>query len=472
MKDVSLSNSKLAVFGSTKRRGTSAERDPALQALIEADVPYAVIFGKSWLLHVRDVLKATPEENLEMIVETIEYLRSHGIRVVFDAEHFFDGWSDSPVYALSVLRSASSAGAEVLVLCDTNGGSLPSQVYEIVRRVRSELDGVIGIHAHDDSGCATANTLLAVEAGARHVQGTFIGLGERCGNADLVQIIPALMLKMGFKTLRDGSRERLRKLTEVARLISSITGFQLLPNHPYVGRNAFAHKGGVHIDAMIKNPRTYEHIDPYLVGNERILSVSEYAGRAALMDLARRVGLSLSKNELWAVTEEVKRMESMGYHLEPAEATVTLLLMKHAGIYRELFEVKSWWVESINIGKKVSRAIVTISVNGEVVTAMGEGVGPVHALDEALKNGISTQFPPLKDARLTDYKVYVVDSKDGTAAQVRVYTEFTWRDKSWVTTHVSHNIIEASLSAIIDGYRFLLLAIEPGLLGDGSRHQT
>ncbi|MCS7145899.1 MAG: citramalate synthase [Aigarchaeota archaeon] len=465
-KNLSLSNSVLAVFGSTKHRSSRVDQDPVLQALVEADVPVAVVFGKSWLLHVREVLKATPDENLTMISETIEYLRGHGMRVIFDAEHFFDGWKDSPDYALSVLRAARSSGAETLVLCDTNGGTLPSELFEIVKNVKSAVNGPIGIHAHNDSGCATANSLLAVEAGVRHVQGTFIGLGERCGNADLVQLIPSLTLKMGFKTLKDGDPERLKRLTEIARFISSVTGFHMLPNHPYVGRNAFAHKGGVHIDAMMKHPRTYEHIDPTLVGNERILSVSEYAGRSALMDLARRLGLSLSKEELTAVTAEVKRLEASGYHLEPAEATVTLLLLKHMGLYRELFDVKNWWVESVNIGRKISRAILTIAVDGDIVTATGEGVGPVHALDEAIRSGISVRFPALRDVSLTDYKVYVVDSKEGTAAYVRVFTEFTWRGRSWVTTHVSNNIVEASLAAIIDGYRYLLLALEPGLLNN------
>ncbi len=466
VKSISLTHSKLAVFGSTKHKNSKVDQDPMLKSLVEADVPYAVVFGKSWLLHVREVLRTTPEENLELIDETVNYLKGHGIRVIFDAEHFFDGWKDSPDYALSVLRVAREAGAETLVLCDTNGGTLPSELLSIVKGVRSEINAPLGIHAHNDAGCATANSLVAVEAGVRHVQGTFIGLGERCGNADLAQIIPALRLKMGFKMLKDGDIERLKKLTEVARFIASVTGFHLAPNHPYVGRNAFAHKGGVHIDAIIKHPRTYEHIDPSMVGNERVLSISDQAGRSALMDLARRIGLNLSKEELRAATEEVKRMEALGYHLEPAEATVILLILKHIGMYRELFEVKNWWVESVNIGRRISRAIVTISVNGDIVTAMGEGVGPVHALDEAVRSGISSRFPALKDVSLTDYKVHVVDSKEGTAAYVRVFTEFTWRERSWVTTSVSNNIIEASLSAIIDGYRYLLLALEPGLLNN------
>jgi len=466
LKNITLVNSELAVFGSTRRKNFDIDHDPVLQPLISSDVKYAVIFGKSWILHVREVLKTTPEENLNMVSETIEYLRSHGMEVLFDAEHFFDGWKESREYALAVLRAAVEAGARTIVLCDTNGGALPSEVLSIVREVRSIFSVPLGIHTHNDAGCAVANSLVAVEAGARHVQGTFIGLGERCGNADLAQIIPALRLKMGYTVLKDGDPDRLKKLTEVARLISGITGFHISPNHPYIGRNAFAHKAGVHIDAIIKHPRTYEHIDPDAVGNERVLSISELGGRASIMDLARRVGLNLSKEELTSVTEAVKRMEAEGYHLEPAEATVTLLILKHHGMYKEFFEVKNWWVESVNIGKKISRAIVTIAVNGDIVTALGEGVGPVHALDEALRNGVSARFPALKDVNLSDYKVYVVDSKDGTAAFIRVFTEFTWRDKSWVTTHVSNNIIEASLSAIIDGYRYLLLVLEPGLLSN------
>ncbi len=442
----------------------TAEQDQILQTLVSIDVPYAVIFGKSWTLHVEEVLKTSYEENLEMVVDTVQYLREHGFEVIFDAEHFFDGYEDDPDYALAVLRSAEEAGARTIVLCDTNGGTLPGRVSEVVRRVRSEIRAPLGIHTHNDAGCAVANTLMAVSSGVRHVQGTFIGLGERCGNADLTQVIPSLRLKMGYTVLRDGSAERLRKLTEISRFIAGVTGFYLSPNHPYVGKNAFAHKGGVHIDAVLKKPRSYEHIDPSLVGNERALSVSEYGGRAALIDLARRIGLQLGKEELSSLSEKIKRMEAEGYHLEPAEATVTLLLLKHVGLHRDFFEVKSWWVESINIGQKVSRAIVTIGVNGDVVTAVGEGVGPVHALDGAIRNAVSNRFPSLRGVALTDYKVYVVDSRDGTGAAVRVFAEFSWNEKIWVTTSVSKNIIEASLAAIIDGYRYLLSVLEPGLI--------
>ncbi len=442
----------------------TAEQDQILQTLVSIDVPYAVIFGKSWTLHVEEVLKTSLEENLEMVAGTVQYLREHGFEVIFDAEHFFDGYEDDPDYALAVLRSAEEAGARTIVLCDTNGGTLPDRVSEVVRRVRAEIRAPLGIHTHNDAGCAVANTLTAVGSGVRHVQGTFIGLGERCGNADLAQVIPSLRFKMGYLVLKDGSPERLRKLTEISRFIAGVTGFYLSPNHPYVGKNAFAHKGGVHIDAVLKKPRSYEHIDPSLVGNERALSVSEYGGRAALIDLARRIGLQLGKEELSSLSERIKRMEAEGYHLEPAEATVTLLLLKHVGLHRDFFEVKSWWVESINIGQKVSRAIVTIGVNGDVVTAVGEGVGPVHALDEAIRNAVSNRFPSLKGVALTDYKVYVVDSRDGTGAAVRVFAEFSWNEKSWVTTSVSKNIIEASLAAIIDGYHYLLSVLEPGLI--------
>jgi 2-isopropylmalate synthase len=441
-----------------------ADKDPILRTLVSIDVPYAVIFGKSWTLHVEEVLKASREENLEMVVDTIQYLREHGFEVVFDAEHFFDGYKDDPDYALSVLRSAEEAGARTIVLCDTNGGTLPHEVSRIVGEVRRVVRAPLGIHTHNDGGCAVANSLVAVEGGVRHVQGTFIGLGERCGNADLVQVIPALRLKMGYLCLKDGDLARLKRLTEVSRFIAGVTGFSLPVNHPYVGKNAFAHKGGVHIDAMLKTPRSYEHIDPSLVGNDRVLSVSEYGGRAALLDLARRVGLQLTKEDLGALTEQIKRMEAEGYHFEPAEATVILLLLKHLKLHRDFFEVKSWWVESINIGQKVSRAIVTIAINGDVVTAVGEGVGPVHALDLAVRNAVSNRFPSLKGVTLSDYKVYVVDSKDGTGAAVRVFAEFAWNGQTWVTTHVSKNIIEASLAAIIDGYHYLLSVLEPGLL--------
>lgn len=457
-KQLSLTHSRLAAFGSTRRRDLKVGEDPSIDAILRADVGTAVIFGKSWLLHVHEVLRCGAEENVEIVRETVEYLREHGLEVIFDAEHFFDGWRDSPKYAMSVVKAAEEAGSRVVVLCDTNGGSLTSEIREVVRRVRRELSAPLGIHTHNDAGLAVANSLTAVEEGARHVQGTINGLGERCGNADLIQIIPSLALKMRMKVL-GGAEEKLRMLTRVAMIVAELSNIELKPNHPYVGKHAFAHKGGVHIDAMMKNPRTYEHIEPSLVGNERLISVSELAGRAALLAQAKKLGLGLSKAELGRALEEVKRMEAEGYHLEPADATVSLIILRSMGRLPVFFKIRTWWVETFDIGRITARAIVSIDVNGEAVTAMGEGVGPVHALDEAIKAAVSKKFPELIDTRLVNYKVTVVDSADGTAAAVRVFVEFAGAGSEWATTAVSKNIVEASLKAIIDGYVYRLAVL-------------
>ena len=419
----------------------------------------AVIFGKSWLLHVREVLRCTDEENLDMITDTIEYLRGHGMEVIFDAEHFYDGFKDSPKYALSVVRSAYEAGARVVVLCDTNGGTLPSELSRITRRVREEIGCPLGIHTHNDSGVAVANTLAAVEEGARHVQGTINGLGERCGNADLCQVIPNLALKMGFRVLGGDGVGRLKLLTQTARLVAELSNRELSPYHPFVGRHAFAHKGGVHIDAMLKHPRTYEHIDPALVGNERIISISELSGRSALQYQAQKLGLSLDKNELTRALEEIKKLESLGYHLEPADATVSLILLHSIGVRPDFFKIRTWWVEVFDIGRQMAKAIVSLDVNGEAVTEIGEGVGPVHALDEAIRKALLRKFPELKDTHLVNYKVAVIDSGDGTAAAVRVFVEFMSGEKRWATTAVSRNILEASLKAVTDGYTYNLAVL-------------
>ena len=454
-----MSNSRVAAFGSTRRKGVKPENDPSLDALLRSDVKVAVIFGKSWLLHVEEVLRCTAEENLDMISETVEYLRGHGMDVIFDAEHFFDGFKENPDYALEVVRRAYSAGARVIVLCDTNGGTLPTQLREITKTVKHEVGCPLGIHTHNDSGVAVANTLAAVEEGARHVQGTINGLGERCGNADLCQVIPNLALKMGYSLLGGRARERLRSLTALAHFVEELSGRPLPKNHPYVGRYAFAHKGGVHIDAMLKHPRTYEHIDPSLVGNERIISISELAGKAALQHHAQRLGIGMDKQAFAAALDEVKRLEAMGYHLEPADATVSLILLRSIGYEPSYFKVRTWWVETLDIGKLIARAIVSLDINGEAVTETGEGVGPVHALDEAVRNAILRKFPELKDTTLVNYKVTVIDTRDGTAAAVRVFTEFKSGESQWATTAVSRNIVEASLKAVMDGYTYRLATL-------------
>ncbi|MCS7134144.1 MAG: citramalate synthase, partial [Candidatus Caldarchaeum sp.] len=456
----SFSNSRLAAFGSTRRPNVKPKDDVSLNAILKADVPTAVIFGKSWVLHVLEVLRTTPEENLNMVFDTVEYLREHGLEVVFDAEHFFDGYRDSPQYALDVLRRAKEAGAKTIVLCDTNGGTLPFRVGEIVRRVKRELDKPLGIHAHNDCGVAVANSLTAVVEGVRHVQGTMIGLGERCGNADLTQIIPNLVLKMNYRVLRSG--EAVKKLKDVAYYVSEVAGFPIPPSYPFYGVNAFAHKGGVHIDAILKNPRTYEHVDPSLLGMERMLSVSELAGRAVLVNTASKLGFNLSKEQVSNLLEKIKRLEAVGYHFEPADATVSLMVLEEVGYDVERLKVRTWWVEVVEAGRVSARAVVSMDIDGEAVTEMAEGVGPVHALDAAVRAAVLKRYPKLKSTQLVNYKVSVIDTKDATAAAVRVFIEFGDDGSRWATTAVSRNIVEASLKAIVDGYSYKLLVLDGG----------
>lgn len=460
VKKNTLANSKLAAFGSTRRAYTRVEDDVTMKSIIESEVPVAVVFGKAWTLHVREVLRCTEEENINMIADSINYLREHGLEVIFDAEHFFDGWKESSSYAMNVINTAFESGARTVVLCDTNGGTLPSEIREIIRQVRKTFKGSLGIHAHNDAGLAVANTLIAVEEGVRHVQGTMIGLGERCGNADLTILIPTLSVKLGYNMLKGKARENLRRLTEIAHHIADLLNINISPNHPYIGRHAFAHKAGVHVDAILKNPRTYEHIDPAIVGNERLLSISELSGRSALLYYAEKMGIKLSNDELAKALREIKELEGKGYQLEAADATISLIILKAMGRLPKFFSVRTWWVETLDIGRVFSRAIVSLDVNDETITVIGEGVGPVHALDEAIRSAVSKKFPMLSNVRLINYKVTVLDSDDGTAATVRVYTEFLFDNKNWATTSVSRNIVEASLKAILDGYVYLLATMD------------
>jgi 2-isopropylmalate synthase len=457
-RNLSLSHSRIAAFGSTRRADTKPENDQSLNALIKSDVDLAVIFGKSWVLHVMEVLRCPLETNLDMIRDTIEYLKAHGLEVIFDAEHFFDGYKESADYAMRVLLTAEEAGARTLVLCDTNGGSLPTEVGSITEKVFKNVRTALGIHTHNDCGLAVANTLAAVLEGARHVQGTMVGLGERCGNADLTQVIPNIVLKLRMRVLE--SQESLKKLAGVAAYIAEVSNIQLASNHPFIGKNAFAHKAGVHIDAMLKNPRTYEHIDPSLLGVERTISVSELAGRSALINHAKKIGLELSKNDVAKALEEVKELEAAGYHLEPADATISLIILRAVGKYQQRLKVRTWWVESLDVGRVTSKAIVSLDVDGEAVTESAEGVGPVHALDGAIRAAVLRKFSEMEKTQLTNYKVSVIDTKDATAAGVRVFTEFSDGEKQWATTAVSRNILEASLKAIVDGYIYKLNLLE------------
>ncbi|MEM1664064.1 MAG: citramalate synthase [Pyrobaculum sp.] len=459
MREYKLSRAKLAAFGSTRRRGVRPHMDESLNSIIEADVPVAVIFGKSWTLHVEKVLETTWEENLAMISESVEYLREHGLEVIYDAEHFYQGYLEDFEKALASIEAAWRAGARVVVLADTNGGTPPHEVYRITAEVKRRFPNMrLGAHMHNDIGCAVANTLMAVAAGARHVQGTINGVGERTGNADLVAVLPTLELKMGFRVLREEEPPaKFSKLRAVSRLVYEALGAQPNPYQPYVGDFAFAHKGGVHADAVRKVPRAYEHVDPALVGNRRVFIVSEVAGSSSLvLKLAEELGISLDKRAegVRSALEEIKKLERVGYSFDVASASAVLILLRHIGAYREMFRLVEWRV--LTGPTAASYAVVKVRVGDRELLTAGEGVGPVHAVDVALRNALTTAFPDLADVYLRDYRVVLPTSVKSTESVVRVTVEFTDGSRVWRTVGVSSNVVEASIKAIIDAYDFAL----------------
>ncbi|WP_069807265.1 citramalate synthase [Vulcanisaeta thermophila] len=453
MKNHSLSHSKLAVFGSTRRKGVRVEEDQNVRAILDSGVDVAVIVGKSWTLHVTEVLRTTLEENLEMIYDTIRYLRDHGLRVIFDAEHFYQGFRENPDYAMRVVKTAEEAGAEVVVLADTNGAMLPHEVHEITARMVREVKVKVGLHMHNDSGCAVANTIMGVLAGARHVQGTINGLGERTGNADLVQVIPNLALKMGFKVLKNPNG--LRRLREVSRLVYELSGLQPNPYQPYVGDYAFSHKAGYHVDGVMKVTRAYEHVDPGLVGNARRFVVSELSGAANLVVYLDELGFDIDKNDpgLRRALSKIKEMENMGYSFDLAPASAVLIILREMGLFRDRITVDYYKVVSDD---RVHVAVV--KVNGEIGVA--EGVGPVHAIDLAIRNAISKLFPELNRVSLTDYRVVLPGEVKSTESVVRVLIELSDGVRRWRTLGVSGSIIKASLDALVDGYNYAVLISE------------
>ncbi len=461
IKNISLKNSEIVAFGSTRKKDVKPGKDSMLNALLETEVKTAVIFGKAWNLHVTEVLQTTLDENLRMVEDSIEYLKNHNLDVIFDAEHFFDGFKDNHEYALKVVKKAEEAGAKVIVLCDTNGGALITDVQSIVERTKAELKAPIGIHCHNDSGLAIANTLIAILKGVNHVQTTINGLGERCGNADLCQLLPTLQLKMGLRALVNNKpiNEQLKDLSDLSKYVYELTNLPPNPYQPYVGKNAFAHKGGVHIDAILKQPRAYEHIEPSLVGNRRELSISELSGRAGVMNMALRLGIKLDKQSevVDKVLNEIKNMEAQGYHFEDANATVHLIFLKALGYNLYPFQVQLWRVSTMKNNFKFTSGEVMVKVDDEVLYEASIGVGPVHALDQALRKALLKCFPQLKSVNLINYKVTVVDSASGTASTVRVFIEFKDNSFQWATTAVSDNIIDASAMALIGGYAYRLI---------------
>jgi len=447
---------RIAAFGSTRHWKFPVDQDPNLRALLEANTPTVTIFGKTWDFHVLEALGISLEQNLELIRESVAFLKSHDREVIFDAEHFFDGFRANREYAFDVLQAAASAGADWVVLCDTNGGSLPGDLGRITSLVCGK-HGRVGIHCHNDAELGVANSLVAVEAGARMVQGCFNGYGERIGNANLTSIIPNLELKMGFRTV---GPEKLKGLSTLAFFVSETANVALPYNQPYVGKSAFAHKGGIHVSAILKDARTYEHVVPELVGNSRRVLVSDLSGKSNLLYKIREFGdIDLARLDLNALVQDVKQLEYEGFQFEGAEASLKLLVQKHIGGAVQPFHVKGFRVivdQAID-GNFLSEATVKVSVGGLQEHTASEGNGPVHALDRATKKALGRFFPEIQNTHLIDYKVRVLDAKESTAAKVRVLIESTDGEESWTTVGVSTNVIEASWRAIIDSLLYKLV---------------
>lgn len=457
MAEIKLKNAVLVAFGSTRRAGLKVEEDPGLRALLDCGALATAIVGKTWDFHVSNVLRCSLDDNIRLCADSVAYLKKQGLKVFFDAEHFFDGYKNNPSYAISVLKAAAEAGAEALVLCETNGGCLPEEVFDITKAVCRELGSVtIGIHTHNDTDCAVANALAAVRAGARQVQGTINGMGERSGNANLCTILPNLTLKMGYQTV--GS-ESLKRLTELSRFVFEIANLAPVINMPYVGESAFAHKGGLHIDALRKNEKTYEHVHPSAVGNTRRFLISELSGSSNVLDKLERKKIATDKKTAAKILKAVQDLENEGYQFETAEASFDLLVKKTLGEYAPSFELVKY---HINVERRISDGMVTeatvkLKVGGKVEHVVAEGDGPVNALDKALRKALEHFYTNLKEMSLVDYKVRVVNAKAGTAAKVRVVIETRDRDDLWGTVGVSENIIEASWLALVDSIEYKLL---------------
>ena len=454
-RDLELETAVVSAFGSTRRKDIAPEDDPGLRALLETGCSALCIFGKAWSLHVTETLRAPLEENVRMVHDSVAYLKAAGRTVFFDAEHFFDGYKHDASYALEVCHAASEAGADAIVLCDTNGGTLPQEVLRIVRAMALVVDRPLGIHAHNDNGCGVANSLLAIDAGCTHVQGTVNGYGERAGNADLTAIIPALVLKMGDPCV---SADQLRLLTEISHFVAETANITPNPHQPYVGASAFAHKGGVHASAAARLPEAYEHIDPVAVGNLARVIVSELAGKASLTMKAKEMGIELAADEptVSAVLDSIKELEYRGYSFEAADASLEIMLRKKIGTYEPFFKLESFRciMEKREDGRVMTEATIKVHVGDERFIATAEGNGPVNALDGALRLAIGRFYPDLDLVQLTDFKVRVLDEKKGTGAVTRVLIETSDGEKSWGTVGVSENIIEASWEALVDSVEY------------------
>jgi 2-isopropylmalate synthase len=451
-----LEHAKIAAFGSTRRKNVRPEEDANLDLLLQAETPVVTLVGKSWDLHVKDVLRVDLDENLAMIGESVAFIKAHDKEVIFDAEHFFDGYKENPEHALATLLAASENGADMLVLCDTNGGAMPWEVAEIVATLAEQIDTQIGIHTHEDSGCAVANSLVAVRAGAVQVQGTINGYGERVANANLCTIIPDLQIKMGFRCIPE---EKLARLTELSRYVAEVANLSHDNHLPYVGASAFAHKGGLHADAMMKNSRSYQHIPPSVVGNQRRTVVSELSGRSTLFDKSQQFGVDANNEQTRKVLTQIKNLESQGFTFEGAEASVELMLHRAHPAYVPPFELIDFMVlvERRRGRGLLAEASVKVRVGPKLMHTVAEGNGPVNALDAALRKALVDVYPQLSSVKLVDYKVRILDSDTGTAATVRVLIDTKDGSRSWSTVGASTNIIEASWRALADSMEYAVL---------------
>jgi 2-isopropylmalate synthase len=458
-KKLRLKNAKLAAFGATRKAGNKASKDPNLKALLESETPVITLFGKSWDFHARDALGVSLSENLDLIADSITYLKKHGKEVIYDAEHFFDGFKANSDYTLKTLKAAEEAGADWIVLCDTNGGALPHEITELTKKVKAKFQTPLGIHCHNDGELAVANSLAAIQAGARQVHGTINGIGERCGNANLISVIANIQLKLKTSVV---NTSQLQKLRGVSHFVDELAN--KIPNtrQPFVGNSAFAHKGGVHVSAVVKNPKTYEHIDPERVGNHRRVLVSDLSGSSNVLYKAKEFHLDLKSKDptVKQILKDLKELENQGFQFEGAEASFEILMKKALGKHRNFFRLIGFRVtdeKQADRESPISVATIQIEVDGQNEHTTAEGHGPVNALDNALRKALERFYPQLKDVKLIDYKVRVLQSDKGTGSQVRVLIESSDGKNKWGTVGVSENIIQASWMALVDSIDYKLL---------------
>ncbi|MEO0454245.1 MAG: citramalate synthase [Verrucomicrobiota bacterium] len=451
-------HAKITAFGSTRRPNVNVAEDQQIQLLLQAETPVITFFGKSWILHVKEVLRTTPEENLKMISDTVTYLKENGKEVIYDAEHFFDGYLDDEAYALQCLKVAADAGADYVVLCDTNGGRLPSQIAEITQQVMENIETNVGIHTHNDCGLGVANAIAALEAGALQVQGTMNGFGERTGNCNLTSVIPILELKMQASVLNE---DKLSQLTGISRFVDEVANLTHDIRAPFVGQASFAHKGGMHVNAINKSEISYNHISPGLVGNEQRILVGELSGRTNVMMKAKELGLELDEKSEGTreILAEIKKKEAMGYEFEAADASFELIVQDHLQPGPSWFDLQEYHIsmrKNMVHGFTNCEATTKIVIDGEIIYMVANGDGPVNALDNSLRRALSEKYPEVMDLHLVDYKVRIIDSAEGTAAKIRVFIESRTGDTQWGTVGVSDNIIEASWIALVDSIHYFL----------------